>query len=194
MVRCCQQRQVFHHLVHPAPEAESQHHHSWWNPCEAIYLSITFDKRQTWKPHIANAGAHIAKAEAKAGHRLVILHKLAGTFCRASKKILKTVYQGTLRPHLVNSPTAGSTTAKINQQDHDKVQNQALHLITGAMWSIPITKMEKLTGAQPQSQRRVAKILMHADNFRPMVNHHKKTRLEGLAKNWLKRSSFVHNN
>ena len=56
---------------------------------EATYLGITFDKRQTWKQHIA-------KAEAKARRRLAILRKLAGTTWGASEKILKTVYQGTV--------------------------------------------------------------------------------------------------
>ena len=39
-----------------------------------------------------------------------------------------------------------------------------------------------------------AKILMQADKFRCMPNHPMKTRLEGLTKNRLKRSSFVHEN
>ena len=109
---------------------------------EATYLGITFDKRQTWKQHTS-------KAEAKARRRLATLHKLAGTTRGASKKILKSVYQGTVRPHLEYGSTAWSTTAKTNQQALDKVQNQALRLITGAMRSTPITEMERLTGVQP---------------------------------------------
>ena len=46
---------------------------------EATYLGVTFDKRQTWKPHIV-------KAEAKARRRLAILRKLAGTTWGASQK------------------------------------------------------------------------------------------------------------
>ena len=34
MVRCSQQGQIFHHLVHPIPKAKSRHHHSWWDPAE----------------------------------------------------------------------------------------------------------------------------------------------------------------
>ena len=152
---------------------------------EATYLGITFDKRQIWKQHIA-------KAEAKARRRLAILHKLAGTTWGASEKILKTVYQGTVRPYLEYGSTAWSTTAKTNQQALDKVQNQAPHLITGAMRSTPITEIKRLTGVQPLGQRRDAKDMMQAEKFKCLTNHPMKTRLEGLTKNRLKRSSFVH--
>ena len=87
---------------------------------EATYLGITFDKRQTWKQHIA-------KAEAKARRRLAILLKLAGTTWGSSEKILKTVYRGKVRPQLEYGSSAWSTTAKTNQQALDKVQNQARH-------------------------------------------------------------------
>ena len=84
----------------------------------------------------------------------------------ASNKTLKTVSQGTVRPHLEYGSTAWSTTAKTDQQALDKVQNQALRLITGAMRSTPITEMETHTGVQPLGQRRDAKILMQTDKFR----------------------------
>ena len=151
---------------------------------EATYLGVTFDKKQTWKQHIA-------KAEGKAGRKMTILRKLAGTTWGASEKVLKTVYQGTVRPHLEYGSTAWSTTAKTNQQALDKVQNQALRLIT-EMRSTPITEMERLTGVQPLCQRRDAKSMMQAEKFKCLTNHPMKTRQEGLTKNRLKRSSFVH--
>ena len=42
-----------HRLVHPVLKTKSRHHHSWWNPAEATYLDVTFDKRHIWKPHNA---------------------------------------------------------------------------------------------------------------------------------------------
>ena len=69
---------------------------------EATYLGVTFDKRLTWK-------SHISKAKAKARHKIAILCKLAGTTWGASEKILKTVYQGTVRPHLKYGSTTWST-------------------------------------------------------------------------------------
>lgn len=63
------------------------------NEDDPTYLGVTFDKRQTWRPHIQ-------KAEAKARRKLAFLRKLAGTTWGANEKILKTVYEGTVRPHL----------------------------------------------------------------------------------------------
>ena len=74
----------------------------------------------------------------------------------------------------------------------DKVQNQALRIITGAMRSTPIKEMERLTGIQPLNQRREAKIMAQAEKFRCLPDHPMKQKLDSLTKNRLKRSSFVH--
>ena len=116
--------------------------------------------------------------------------KSAGATRGASEKILETVYQETTSPHFEYSSTASSTTVKTNQQAPDKVQNQALCLITGAMRSTPITEMARLTLVQPLGQRRDAKL--QEDKFRCMPNHPTKTRLQGLSNNRLYRGSFVY--
>nr|KAG5706601.1 hypothetical protein BaRGS_005671 [Batillaria attramentaria] len=152
---------------------------------EPTYLGVTFDKRQTWKPHTQ-------KAEAKAKRKLAILRKLAGTSWGANERILKSVYVGAVRPLLEYGCTAWSTTAKTNQQALDRVQNQALRLITGAMRTTPIQAMERTTGIQPLDERRKTKILLQAEKFRCQDKHPMKQRVEGLTKNRLKRSSFVH--
>ena len=60
---------------------------------KAIYLGVTFDKRLTWKPHTL-------RTEGKARKKLVIMRKLAGTTWGANEQILKTVYEGSVRPVL----------------------------------------------------------------------------------------------
>ncbi|XP_041379145.1 uncharacterized protein LOC121391659 [Gigantopelta aegis] len=152
---------------------------------EVTYLGVTFDKKQTWKPHIQ-------KAETKARCKLAIMRKLAGTSWGANETILKRVYQGTVRPHLEYGSSAWSTTAKTNQQALDKVQNQALRIITGSMKSTPIKDMEKTAAIQPLGERRDAKIMIQAEKFRYLPNHPMKQRMDGLTKNRLKRSSFIH--
>ena len=86
--------------------------------------------------------AHTLRTEGKARKKLAIMHKLIGTTWGANEQILKTVYEGTARPVLDYSSTAWSTTAKTNQQSLDKIQKQALRIMTGAMKSTPITFME----------------------------------------------------
>jgi len=152
---------------------------------EATYLGVTFDKRMTWKPHIA-------QAESKARRKLAILRKLAGTAWGANENILKTVYQGTVRPHLEYGSTAWSNAAKTTLHTLDLVQNQALRIITGAMKSTPIIGMEKLTTIQPLNTRRDKKSLLQAEKFKSLPDHPMKPKVEGLTKNRLKRISFVH--
>jgi ribonuclease HI len=152
---------------------------------EATYLGVTFDKKQTWKPHIQ-------QAEAKARRKLAIMRKLAGTSWGANENILKRVYQGAVRPHLEYGSSAWSTTAKTHQQSLDRVQNQALRIITGSMRSTPIKAMEDITATQPLSQRRDAKVMIQAEKFKCLPAHPMKQRMQNLTKNRLKRSSFLH--
>ena len=152
---------------------------------EPTYLGVTYDKKQTWKPHIQ-------KAATKAKRKLAILRKLAGSTWGANERTLRTVYEGSIRPHLEYGSAAWSTTAKSNLQTMDKVQNQALRLITGAMRSTPIQAMEKTTGIQPLQDRRKAKIAIQSERFKCQEKHPMKSKLEGLTRNRLKRESFVH--
>ena len=59
---------------------------------QQTYLGVTFAKRITWKNYIS-------QAEAKARRKLNIMWKLTGTKRGANKKVLKTVYQGAVRPY-----------------------------------------------------------------------------------------------
>jgi ribonuclease HI len=152
---------------------------------EATYLGVTFDKRLTWKPHIAHA-------ETKARKKLAILRKLAGTNWGANEEILKTVYLGTIRPHLEYGSPAWMTTSNTNQSVLDKVQNQALRVITGAMKSTPVKAMEQLTSIPPLSHRRDTKALVQASKYEFLPEHPMQHKLQGLTKNRLRRTSFVH--
>jgi hypothetical protein len=60
---------------------------------QQTYLGVTFDKRMTWKQHITSA-------EAMARRKMNIMRKLARTKWGTNEKILKSVYQGNVRPHL----------------------------------------------------------------------------------------------
>ena len=63
------------------------------------------------------------------------MRNLAGTTWGDNEQILKTVYEGSVRPVLEYSSTAWSTTEKTNQQSLYKIQNQALRIMVGAMKS-----------------------------------------------------------
>ena len=149
------------------------------------YLGVTFDRRQTWKPHICNA-------ETKARRKLALLRKLAGTQWGAAEAVLKNVYIGTIRPHLNYGSTTCSSASKTSNHTLDKVQNQALRLITGSMRSTPIKIMEEITAIQPLSKRRDMRIMIQAEPYKCSPSHPMKTKIHGMTKNRIKRESFIH--
>ena len=119
------------------------------------------------------------------------MRKLTGSTWGANQKTLKTVYQGSVRPHLEYGATAWSTAAKTNLQSIDKVQNQALRIITGAMKSTPIAAMEEVTGVQPLKSRRDMKILLQAEKFKCQKEHPMKERFDKPSRSRIKRDNFV---
>ena len=102
---------------------------------QPTYLGVTFDDRLTWKNHIN-------KAATKARRKMAVLRKLSGTTWGASGKILSKVYQQGIRPHLEYGSSAWCQASNTSLQEIDKVQNQALRVITGAMKSTPIVAIE----------------------------------------------------
>ena len=153
----------------------------------ATDLGITFDKRQTWK-------THISRAEAKAKRKLALLRKLAGTQWGAAETVLMNVYIGTIRPHLEYGSTTLSSASKSAIYTLDKVQNQALRLITGTMKSTPIRVMEETTAIQTLSKRRDLRNITQAEKYKCSPSHPMKKRMDAMTKYLIKRESFIHKN
>ena len=151
---------------------------------EQTYLGVTFDRRLSWKPQIA-------KAESKARKKLSIMRKLAGTSWGANERILKQVYQGNVCPTLEYGSGAFMSAAQTQIHNLEKVQNQALRVITGAMRSTPIEKMQKITGIAPLKQRMDGKALTMFTKAKLMKDHpmHNRTKQRGQGR--LKRKSFM---
>ena len=119
------------------------------------------------------------------------MRKLAGTEWGANEKVLKSVYQGNVRPYLEYRSSSWMTAAKTHHQTLDKVQNQALRIITGAMKSTPIQSMEEITNIPPLRKRRECKAMIEATNYQCSQDHPMNTRLKQLSSGRLKRSSFA---
>ncbi|VDI48837.1 Hypothetical predicted protein [Mytilus galloprovincialis] len=97
---------------------------------QKTYLWVTFDKRMPCKQHITSA-------DAKARRKLNIMRKLAGTTWGANGKILKSVYQGNVRPHLeYGSSSWMSDCSQVSSSDFKQSSESG----TGAMKSTPIKK------------------------------------------------------
>ena len=142
----------------------------------ATYLGITFDKRQTWK-------THISRAEAKARRRLALLRKLVGTQWGAAETVSRIVYIGTIRPHLEYGSTTLSSASKSAIYTLDKIQNQALRLITGSMKYTPIRVMEEATAIQPLSKRRN---IIQAERYKCSPSHPMRKIMDAMTKHRIK--------
>ena len=124
---------------------------------------------------------------------MTIMKKLAGTSWGADQTVLKKLYVGRIRPVLEYGSAATSTAAKSNTEKHDRLQNQAMRMITGAMVSTPISALETVTGLQPLEDRRNTKILTQAAKFKCLQNHPMRKRMSEPTKGRLQRKSFIHN-
>ena len=151
---------------------------------EQTYLGVTYDKRLTWKQHIQCA-------ETKARRKLNVMRKLAGTTWGASEKILKQVYQSTVRPHLEYGASAWMTAAQTHQNALEKVQNQALRVITGSMRSTPIAKMEQVTGLPSLKTRWNCKATAQLIKVQALEDHLMHSRAEQPSLGRLERSNFL---
>jgi hypothetical protein len=83
------------------------------------------------------------------------------------------------------------TAAKTHHQTLDKVQNQALRIITGAMKSTPVQSMEEITNIPPLRKRRECKAMIQATKYQCSQDHPMNTRLKQFSSGRLKRSSFA---
>ena len=153
---------------------------------EQTYLGVTFDKRLTWKTQVEHA-------ESKARKKLGMMRKLAGTEWGATEKILKQVYQGTVRPTLEYGSGAYMSAAKTHLNSLEKVQNQALRVITGSMRSTPIEKMQSITGIAPLQKRMESKAMIMLTKAKAMKDHPMHERAHTCGPSRLKRSNFVRN-
>ena len=117
------------------------------------------------------------------------MRKLAGTTWGASEKILKQVYQSTVRPPLEYGASAWMTAAKTHQHTLEKVQNQALRIMTGSMR--PITKMEETIGLPPLKTRWKNKTKVQHTKIKALEDHSMHDREKELDSGRLKRSNFM---
>ena len=148
------------------------------------YLGIVSDPRLTWKNNIA-------EVEKKGKARLNIMKKMSGTTWGADMDTQKKLYVGYVRPILEYGAPATSTAAASNTSKIDRLQNQALRIITGSMKSTPIQAMETTTGLQDMDSRRSLKTDIQAAKFDRMTNHPMNARMNDRCMSRLKRSSFV---
>ena len=174
----------FHNLQPLQPEAQCALETKWANttPEDApTYLGVTLDRRLTWQNQLQ-------KNQARAKIRLALMKKLSCTEWGADQNVL---YVGRIRPVLEYGMATGSTAAKSNSSKLSRVQHQAMRLMTGVMWSTPISAMETVTGLQPLEDRQEIKVLTQAAKFKRLQDNLMHERMNQPKKGTLKRSNLI---
>ena len=134
------------------------------------YLGIKLDTRLTLSEHMKDV-------KKKAENRFNIVKKLASTSWGADKNTLRQLYIGYVRSSMDYSLTLRSVSSTSSQQTIDKVQNQALRFISGAMKSTPSAACEIHTNIAPMNLRREAAIIDNLERYRRLDNKNPNTTL-----------------
>ena len=150
-----------------------------------IYLGVTFDPKLTWKEQLL-------KNNTKSKLRMSLMKKLAGTHWGANLDVLKTMYVGRIRPTLEYGMAATSTASKTQKNKRNRVQNQAMRIMTGALCTTPISCLETITGLQSLEERADIKVLTQAAKYNRLPEHpiNNRTRIPKRHPE-LKKSSFL---
>ena len=98
--------------------------------------------------------------------------------------------EGTGRPNIEYSSSARATTTRSNIQSFDKIQNQALRIITGGMKSTSINYMEEILWYKHYRRRNTNTKFFLAQECNYLSDHPIKNKLQCYTKNRLKRSSL----
>ena len=127
---------------------------------------------------------HIENTDAKAWPRLNIVKKLASPKWGANTQALRQLCMGYVRPTLEYSSAALSTATHTNLATLEKVQNQALRFINGAMNTTPTSASGIEYKIEPLDIRRDAAIVTTYERYQ-RLEHHPNT---ALMQTWRKKT------
>ena len=150
------------------------------------YLGVTLDPKLT-------LNEQTKKLKKKAKGRLKLVKKLASTSWGADKTTLRQLYLGYVRSTMDYSLALQSLSSPSTQETLDKVQNNALRFISGAMKSTPITALEVHTNVEPLHIRREAAVVETVERIKRQEEKHpnKKIADNYKAKERIKKKSIM---
>ena len=130
-----------------------------------VYLGVQLDRQLTLKQHARNV-------KEKATKRMQLLKRLASTAWGADKNTLRQLYIGYVRSLMEYNIGLQTICSKDTQDSLDKVQNQAVHYISGAMRSAPTAACEIHTDIEPLALRREAAAIEMVERYRRKPKDH----------------------
>jgi ribonuclease HI len=111
------------------------------------FLGVLFDKKMTGR-------AHFEKSGEKGSKRLRLLQRAAGVSWGAKLDTLAMTYRNYIRPAMEYGTEIFPNASADQQEKVDKIQNQALRMITGGIKTCPIDAMEWYAQIEPLQLRR----------------------------------------
>ena len=129
------------------------------------YLGVLLDPKLTLSDQMK-------KVETKAKNRLKLVKKLASTSWGADKSTLRQLYLGYVRSTMDYSLALQSICSKSTQTSVDRVQNNALRFISGAMKSTPTAACEVHTNVEPLNIRREAAVMETVERIKRQEPEH----------------------
>ena len=130
-----------------------------------IYLGVTLDPKLT-------LNEQMKKLKKKAKGRLKLVKKLASTSWGADKTTLRQLYLGYVRSTMDYSLALQSLSSPSTQETLDKIQNNALRFISGAMKTTPTAACEIHTNIEPFHLRREAAVVETVERLKRQEEKH----------------------
>ena len=139
-----------------------------------VYLGVKLDPRMS-----LNEFTKDLKAATES--RLRLVKRLAGTNWGAEKSVLRQLYIGFIRAKLDYCSSIQPVANKTALQEIDKIQNQGLRLICGAMRSTPIAACEIEANIEPLDIRRNRSTIEAVERYHRAEPDHPNRQ---LVENW----------
>ena len=167
----------------PLIEIQGQRIQKEENP---TYLGVTLDPKLT-------LSEHMKKLKKKAKGRLKLVKKLASTSWGADKTTLRQLYLGYVRSTMDYSLALQSLSSPTTQETLDRIQNNALRFISGAMKSTPTAACEVHTNVEPLNIRREAAVVEMVERTKRQDEKHPNRKIADnyKAKDRIKKKSIM---
>ncbi len=121
-------------------------------------LGMTFDQKMTWKAHVEDLKIRCQKA-------LNVIKMVAHRNWGADRKHLKLLYGSLIRSKIDYGAVLYDSAKKLELQKLNTVQNSAIRLITGVMYTSPIPSMHVESNVLPLNLRRITLCLKYFTNL-----------------------------
>ena len=138
-----------------------------------VYLGVKLDRGMTFKEHTIDL-------KEKANKKLNLLKRLASTTWGSNKQALRHLYMGYVRSTMDYCLPLQTVANKSAMSALDRVENQALRLICGAMKTTPTSACEIEANICPRDLRRKSALLESVERYKRKENHPNKA----LVDNW----------